>query len=197
MIKLESSIIPDVILMDYHLTGLDGISICRNLKSHEKYKEIKTIILSAYSSQFLNAHNYDLIREAIDAGVEGYLLKDSKIDEIINAITEVIHGKTFVMGETVDIREINKEIVEDRRRLMSYLKKHNSYSLTQKEVEILQLLAQGHSAKTIANQLGISEEGVTNHKDNIKHKLKERYGLNFKNVVELIVWAIKSKVVKV
>ncbi|RPH28703.1 MAG: DNA-binding response regulator [Bacteroidales bacterium] len=197
MIKLESSIIPDVILMDYHLTGLDGISICRNLKSHEKYKGIKTIILSAYSSQFLDAHNYDLIREAIDVGIEGYLLKDSNIDEIINAITEVVHGKTLVMGETVDIREINKEIIEDRRRLVNFLKKNNNYCLTGKEIEILQLLSQGHSAKTIASQLGISEEGVTNHKDNIKHKLNERYGLNFKNVVELIVWAIKNKIVKV
>jgi DNA-binding CsgD family transcriptional regulator len=45
--------------------------------------------------------------------------------------------------------------------------------------------------------LTISEEAVTNHKDNIKLKLKEKYGLDFKNVVELVVWAIKNKVVKV
>jgi len=197
MVHLGNGLIPDVILMDYHLPDRDGISIAMQLKNHETYKAIKIIILSAYSSHFLDAHNYDLIREAIDTGIEGYLLKDSKIDEIILAIRNVINGETFALGETVNIQEINKEIIEDRRRLLSYLKKHNNYCLTEKEVEILQLLSQGHSAKNIANQLGISEEAVTNHKDNIKLKLREKYGLDFKNVVELVVWAIKNKVVKV
>jgi DNA-binding NarL/FixJ family response regulator len=197
MAHLSNGLIPDIILLDYHLPDQDGISVARQLKNHEKYKAIKIIILSAYSSHFLNAHNYDLIREAIDAGIEGYLLKDSKIDEITLAISNVINGETFVLGETVNIKDINKEIIEDRRQLMNYLKKHNNYCLTKKDVEILQLLTQGHSAKTLANQLGISEEAVTNHKDNIKFKLKEKYGLDFKNVVELVVWAIKNKVVKV
>jgi len=196
MAHLNNSKIPDIILLDYHLADKDGISIAKELKQHEKHNKIKIIILSAYSSQYLNAHNYDLIREAIDAGVEGYLLKDSKIDEIIQAINNVTKGKTFVLGETVNIQEINKEIIDDRRRLMNYLKKHNNFCLTEKEVEILQLLTQGHSAKTMANLLGITEEAVTNHKDNIKHKLLEKYGLDFKNVVELVVWAIKNKVVK-
>jgi DNA-binding NarL/FixJ family response regulator len=197
LVHLNNGLIPDVILMDYHLPDQDGISIARQLKIHSKYKTIKIIILSAYSSHFLNSHNYDLIREAIDTGIEGYLLKDSKIEEIVFAIGNVINGKTFVLGETVNIQDINREIIEDRRRLMNYLKKHNNYSLTDKDVEILQLLTQGHSAKTIANQLGISEEAITNHKDNIKVKLKGKYGLDFKNVVELVVWAIKNKVVKV
>jgi DNA-binding NarL/FixJ family response regulator len=197
MVHLSNGIIPDVLLMDYHLPDQDGISIARHLKNHIEYKSIRIIILSAYSSHFLNAHNYDLIREAIDTGIEGYLLKDSGIDEITIAISNVINGKTFVLGETVNIHDINREIIEDRRKLMNYLKKHNNYSLTDKDVEILRLLMQGHSAKTIANVLGISEEAVTNHKDNIKLKLKEKFGLDFKNVVELVVWAIKNKIVKV
>jgi DNA-binding NarL/FixJ family response regulator len=197
MAHLDDSLVPDVILMDYHLPGMDGITIAQKLKTHEKYQAIKIIILSAYSSHFLNAHNYDLIREAIDTGIEGYLLKDSGIDEIILAINNVINGVTFVLGETVNIQEINKEIIEDRRMLMKYLKKQNNYSLTDRDVEILQHLTQGQSAKTIANLLKISEEAVTNHKDNMKLKLKEKYGLDFKNVVELVVWAIKNKIVKV
>jgi DNA-binding NarL/FixJ family response regulator len=197
MFHLSNGLLPDIILMDYNLPDLDGISIAKHLKNHEKYKTIKIIILSAYSSHFLNAHNYDLIREAIDTGIEGYLLKDSKIDEITLAISNVINGETFVLGNTINIQAINREIIEDRQRLMNYLKKQNNFSLTKREVEILQLFTQGHSAKTIANLLIISEEAVTNHKDNIKLKLKEKYGLDFKNVVELVVWAIKNKVVKV
>jgi DNA-binding NarL/FixJ family response regulator len=197
MIHLNNGLIPDVLILDYHLPDQDGISIARLLKNHETFKGIKIIILSAYSSHFLDAHNYDLIREAIDTGIEGYLLKDSGIDEIVSAINMVLNGETFVLGETVNIRDINKEIIEDRRKLMKFLKKQNNYFLTGRDVEILQLLSQGLSAKTIANQLGISEEAVTNHKDNIKLKLKEKYGLDFKNVVELVVWAIKNNIVKV
>ena len=197
MTHLQNNILPDVMLLDYHLSAKDGISITKELKRHESYSKIKVIILSAYSSNFLNARNYDLIREAIDANVDGYLLKDSNIDEIATTIRQVFENKTFVLGQTVNVQEINKEIIEDRRRLITYLKKHNNYCLTDKEIEILQLLTDGHSAKTIANCLGTSEEAVTNHKDNIKHKLKEKYGLDFKNVVELIVWAIKNKIVKV
>jgi len=197
MVHLSNDLIPDVLLLDYHLPDQDGISIARQLKSNIKYQTIRIIILSAYSSQFLNAHNYDLIREAIDTGIEGYLLKDSGIGEIVLAINNVINGETFVLGETVNIHDINKEIIEDRRKLMSLLKKQNNYGLTERDVVILQLLSRGLSAKTIANQLLISEEAVTNHKDNIKLKLKEKYGLDFKNVVELVVWAIKNKIVKV
>jgi DNA-binding NarL/FixJ family response regulator len=197
MDHLMAGLIPDVILMDYHLPDHNGIEIARQLKNHEAFRKIKIIILSAYSSHFLNAHNYDLIREAIDAGIEGYLLKDSKIEEIILAVSKVLLNETFVLGETVNIKEINREIIDDRQRMMKYLKRHNNFSLTDKDVEILQLITQGHSAKTIAVQLGISEEAVTNHKDNIKLRLREKFGLNFKNIVELIVWAIKNKIVKV
>jgi len=197
LLLLEKELIPDLILMDYHLPGKDGISICRQLKDNEKYKCIKIIILSAYSSNFLNVHNYDIIREAIDTGIEGYLLKDSKIEEIVSAIMEVMNGETFVLGETINLKEINKEIIGDRRRLNIFLRRQNNYSLTNKEIEILDLFSQGYSAKAAANILSISEECVTNHKDNIKQKLKEKFGLDFKNVVELIVWAIKNKLIKV
>jgi DNA-binding NarL/FixJ family response regulator len=197
MAHLVNGLIPDVILIDYHLPQQDGINIARQLKNSEEYKGIKIIILSAYPSQLLNAHNYDLIREGIDAGIEGYILKDSKIDEIVFTVIKVINGETFVLGETINIHEINKQIIEDRRRLLIHLKKHNNFSLTDKEVEIIQLLSQGYSAKGIANLLAISEEAVTNHKDNIRQKLKEKYGLDFKNVVELVVWAISNKVIKV
>jgi DNA-binding NarL/FixJ family response regulator len=194
---LEKGPLPDVILMDYHLPGKDGISIAQQLKCQDKYKSVRIIILSAYSSQFLNAHNYDLIREAIDTGVEGYLLKDSKVEDIVEAIDKVTNGETFVLGETINIKEINKEMIKDRQRLMRHIRKHNNYGLTEREISVLNFLSRGFSAKTIAGELAISEEAVTNYKDNIKLKLKEKYNLDFKNVVELIVWAIKNKIIKV
>lgn len=197
MVHLGNGLSPDLLLLDYHLPDKDGIGITRLLKYHDDYKYIKIIILSAYSSQYMNEHNYDLIREAIDAGVDGYLLKDTAIEEIVFAAGKVMLGETFVLGETINIHELNKEIIEDRQRLRGFLKKHNNYSLTGKEIEILQLTAQGHSAKIIASQLKISEETVTNHKDNIKLKLKEKYDIDFKNTVELVVWAIRNKIVTV
>lgn len=197
MVHLDNGLRPDVLILDYHLPDKDGIGIARLLKYHDDYKSIKIIILSAYSSQYMNEHNYDLIREAVDAGVDGYLLKDSAIEEIVLAVNKAMIDEVFILGETINIHELNKEIIEDRRRLRGFLKKHDNYSLTGKEIEILQMTAQGHSSKAIASLLKITEEAVTNHKDNIKMKLKEKYDIDFKNIVELVVWAIRNRIVKV
>jgi len=187
--------IPDVLILDYNLPDKNGIEIVRSLKQKQEFQQIKTIILSDYTCLTLTKHNYELLKNAIDTGINGYLLKDSKIEDIIEAVRKVMSGESFVLGKTMDLGEINKEIIEDRKRLLLFLKRQNNFSLTDREIEIVKLLSEGYSSKQIGVKLKISEEAVTNHKDNIKLKLKEKYNINIKNVVELIVWAIRNKII--
>lgn len=192
---LDSGIIPDVILMDYNLPGENGIDVALKLRENASFRNTKCIILSAYTSHYLIDQNYDLVCQALDDGIEGYLLKDSSIEDIVSAIHAVAEGDTLVFGETIDLLAVNKVIFQERRRRHSLFKKGNQYGLSTRQIEILQQMAKGFSAREIAGQLNISEEAVTNHKDNIKLKLDEKYGLKFRNVVELIVWAVKNKVI--
>jgi two-component system, NarL family, response regulator DegU len=197
MAHLQKGLIPDVLVLDCHMPVMDGIAIAAHLRDNEKYNKIKILILSAFKSAILNSPDYDLIIEAIDAGVEGYILKDASIEDIVAAIENVHTGKTFVLGETIDTRQLNFVLVEDRKRVQFFLKKSNKFGLTPREVEVLQALAEGCSAKETAVKLNISEEGITNHKDNIKFKLKSKHNIDLKNVVEMVVWAIKNKVIEV
>lgn len=59
------------------------------------------------------------------------------------------------------------------------------------------MMATGQSAKEISNLLGVSEEAITNHKDNIRSRLKDKYDINFRNSTELIVWAIKNRIIEI
>jgi len=189
--------IPDVLVIDYNLPGGNGFDVIRKLRQDQDFKKIKIIVLTDYTSPILSYHNYEFIREAIDIGANGYLLKDSKFDDLANAIRKVVADDEFVLGKTVNLQEISQEMIKDRRSLLARLKKQNNFNLTQREIEVIRLLAQGYSSKQIGFRLQISEDAVTNHKDNIKSKLKEKYNINLKNVVEMIVWAIKNKIIQV
>lgn len=196
LVPLFKKCIPDLILLDFNLPGKNGIEIAEFLSENSEFKKIKTIILSAFTSRTLSLKNYELICEAIDVGINGYLLKDSKTSHIVEAIRNVMAGDTFILGKTINLQEVNKELIKDRKRLALILKRQKNFGLTNREVEILKYLSEGYSSKQIGFLLKISEDSITNHKDNIRLKLKEKYNITLKNVVEMIVWAIKNKVIQ-
>jgi len=194
--KLSLYEIPDILIFGNNLPDNKGIKQAQSIKQKPELTNVKIIIISAYSSCSNAYHNYELITEAIDLGLSGYLLKDSKIEDILIAIRMVMTGESFVIGNTIDLKELNTEILEDRKRLQSFLKKQTNFRLTCREIEVIKLISEGYSSKQIGSHLGISEEAVTNHKDNIKLKLKEQYNINIKNVVDLIVWAIRNRIIQ-
>ena len=148
---------PDVVLMDIHLPGETGIACTAQLK--EKLPSVQVIIVTVY-------RNHELIFQALEAGACGYLLKRSSPDELLKAINEVRSGGAPMTGE------IARMLVEAFQK-----KPGNSASgdgLTQREEEILVLLAEGLSNKEIADRVKISYDTVRAHLRHIYEKLHVR-----------------------
>ncbi|HBG70909.1 MAG: hypothetical protein A2W93_08720 [Bacteroidetes bacterium GWF2_43_63] len=193
---LKNGTQPDILIMDNILQGKSGIAITASLKQGD-FKNIKVIILSGLISSSIGRSDYEYVLDAIEAGADGYLLKDCGIEQIGRAVEEVMQGGGFCLGETFNIKEATRVIINNQKKLISILKKEHNFGLTQREIQMIQLLSQGLSAKEIASKMCITEDVVTSFKDNIKRKLKETYDIDIKNMVEMVVWAIKNKVIAI
>lgn len=197
MSLLESGVCPDIIIMDNILQEKSGIDITGSLKKNDNFKNIKVIILSGLISSSIGRSDYEYVLAAIEAGADGYLLKDCGIEQIGRAVEEVMQGGGFCLGETFNIKEATRVIINNQKKLISILKKEHNFGLTQREIQMIQLLSQGLSAKEIASKMCITEDVVTSFKDNIKRKLKDNYDIDIKNMVEMVVWAIKNRVITI
>jgi DNA-binding NarL/FixJ family response regulator len=148
---------PDVVLMDIHLPGETGIACTAQLK--EKLPGVQVIIVTVY-------RNHELIFQALEAGACGYLLKRSSPEELLRAINEVRTGGAPMTGE------IARMLVE------AFQKKPGSSTagdgLTEREDEVLGLLAEGLSNKEIADRVKISYDTVRAHLRHIYEKLHVR-----------------------
>jgi len=146
---------PDVILMDIGMPKMDGVTA--TFKIRKILPSIKIIILTVYEDE---PH----IFQAVKAGAMGYLLKDVLIDELIEAIHRVNKGEALI--QPVIATKILKEFaLLDKRKVKEGDKFYND--LTEREKEILRLIALGGTNKEIAQKVGISEKTVKNHISNI------------------------------
>jgi DNA-binding NarL/FixJ family response regulator len=148
---------PDVVIMDIAMPILNGIEATRQIV--RCFPETKVIILSMYS-------NDRYIDEVLRLGAFGYLLKDSSGTDIVKAIYSVMQGNIFLSPT------ISKKVVED---FVSFKKKsleQNLYNkLTNREREVLQLIAEGYSTKEIADILYVSSSTVKTHRNHLMDKL--------------------------
>jgi len=193
---LNSGLIPDIIFMDCQMPGKNGIEVAKELKYSPEYQHVKIIMLSTHKDYKMNASGYGVVLDAIDVGMDGFILKDAGIEEIVNAVNEVKNGNGFIFGETCDIKSIMKLMVKERKSMLYFLKKKRNFNLTDREIEVIKHLSYGLSAKEIGSKLHISTDVVNTHKENIKLKLQEKHNIVLKNVVEMVVWAIKNKVIE-
>jgi DNA-binding NarL/FixJ family response regulator len=157
-LTLAARLRPDVILMDLHMPGMDGVSAIRLLA--ERGNPSRILVLTTY----------DLDRDvlpAIDAGATGYLLKDVPRDELLRAVRATAHGKT-ILSPLVASRLVNQlrnpagDGLGQRERL------------SQRELEIIRLVASGTTNREIAKKLFISEATVKTHLLHIYEKLGVR-----------------------
>jgi len=153
-ILLAKELKPDVILMDLNMPKINGIEAIREIKKSSP--ETKIIVLTVFTQN-------ETVFPAINAGVDGYLLKDIMPDDLIIAIHSVLNGKPALHPEIV-------------RKLMSGITTQNNHikkaeTLTTREHEVLNLLAEGKSNEDIANELIISVPTVKTHVHNILNKL--------------------------
>jgi two-component system, NarL family, response regulator len=138
---------PDVILLDLRMNGMNGVETLLAMK--RMVHDVRVIILTSFET------DEDIYR-AVQAGARGYLLKDTGLKEMVEAIRTVYAGKKYLP------REIASRLAERMMRS----------DLTPREVEILKLLAKGPTNKQIGHALGISENTVKNHVNSVIEKLE-------------------------
>ncbi len=156
-VELVKELVPDVVIMDIGMPDLNGIEATRQII--QKFPNVKVIALSMHSGK-------NFVIEMFKAGACGYLLKDCEFDELVNAIRVVAANKTYISPSISDV------VVENYMR-SSPEKKDSAFSLlSQREREVLQLLAEGRTTKQIAKQLHISPKTVEAHRLNLMNKLK-------------------------
>lgn len=145
---------PDVVLMDISMPGMNGIQATRILR--EKRPEVKVVILT-----MLDQEGY--VYEAVKAGATGYMLKNTSSEELAQAIKTVHDGKALLHPEaTAQLLKEFATMAENRG---------SDYGLSDREMEVLQLLSEGKTNKQIAKDLWISEQTVKTHVAHIFEKL--------------------------
>jgi DNA-binding NarL/FixJ family response regulator len=167
---------PDVVLMDLKMPGTDGIEASRVIR--REFPEIRIIILTV-------ADDDDML-EVIRAGASGYLLKDVEPGELLKAIHTVYEGHPAFHPI------VTSRLLGEYNRLSMPVRKDDEISmLTEREKEVLGLIAQGESNKNIAHKLFISEKTVKNHITSIFRKLK------VEDRTQAAIFAIKKRMVEI
>ena len=164
-IRLAQELRPRLIVMDCALPGMSGLIAARRIL--EMYPQIAILMLSMHSED-------TWVRQALDAGARGYILKNAVDLELVTAIRRV------AAGETVLDPQLSRPAV---------LKGERDYGLTVRELEILQLIVDGKSNKEIAAQLDLSVNTVAVHRANIMD------ALGIHKTAELVVYAIRNGLV--
>jgi len=173
LFELLKSTTPDLIITDISLPDISGIDIAKNIS--ENYHDIKILILSMHTSE-------EFITKALKAGANGYLPKDTSMNELLEAIHIIHKGENYFNKNISDT--ILRSIIKNSK---SDIDNSNNKSLTKREKEIISLVVDGLTNKEIADKLFISIRTVDSHKNNIMQKL------NLKSSVDLVKYAIKNK----
>jgi NarL family two-component system response regulator LiaR len=165
---------PNVVLMDLVMPRLDGISATRQVKSLGT--GVKVIALTSFTED-------DKVFPAIQAGASSYLLKDVSPDDLVEAIRAVHRGEARLHPDIA--RKLMEQVVQQA----SPLRQSQFEDLTEREREVINLVAKGRSNQEIANELVISEKTVKTHVSNILGKLQ------LEDRTQLAIYAIKKGLV--
>jgi DNA-binding NarL/FixJ family response regulator len=165
---------PDVIVADITMPKLNGIDALHLLKKHNP--EVKVVFLTMHQDRAY-------ARRALEAGAAGFVVKHAASDELVMAIHAALKGKTFITPALAG------DVLDDIQH--SAKKKNAKGSMTPRQREILQMLAEGRSAKEIAQMLSISARTVEFH----KYQMMEMHGLH--SSAELVHFAIKHGIVTI
>ena len=148
-VRLVNELLPDIVLMDLRMPEMDGVAALGEIKSNQP--QVQVLVLTTYDS------DADIL-PAFEAGASGYLLKDSSREELYAGIRAAARGET-VLAPSVAARLVGRMREADEEQLSS------------REIEVLQLVAEGESNSEIAEQLHISQATVKSHLVNIFGKL--------------------------
>ena len=158
-VALAEQLVPDVILMDVSMPNCDGVEACRQMKTHGS--DARVVMLTMHADK-------EVLTNAIRAGASGYLIKDCSTSEIAEAV------RMAAGGETVLSPQLAKTMLDEVRRLDDKARTEEERTVTKREEEVLQLIADGCSTPEVAERLYISQKTVKNHLASIYQKLDAR-----------------------
>lgn len=174
-VRLTVELRPDVAILDIGMPQLSGIEAARQIA--RRAPAVRVLILSMHADEAY-------LTQAVEAGALGYLLKDSADVELVKAVTAAIQGRSFFSPKvaTVLLDEYRKSLV--RRGITDRYE-----SLSEREREVFQLIAEGHGNKGIATLLGVSPATVETHRAHIMEKL------DIHSVAEIVLYAVRRGVI--
>ncbi len=157
---------PDIILMDINLPDISGVDLCKEV--HQRYPKIKIIGLSTFNQ-------LSFIKRMMENGASGYVLKNATKEELIDAIDVVMNGEQYFSDEVSGLLEA---------------KTSNIPTITRREKEVLELIAQGLTNPEIAEKIFISVNTVDTHRKNLLMKLEA------KNTADLVRLGFKYELIR-
>ena len=168
---------PDVVILDISMPELNGLDAARSIRKASPHTEI--LILSVHYSD-------QLIRDILDVGARGYIMKSDSDRDLIRALEELSNRRPFFTSKAAEIMLSRFKQTESR----SGSKEKVGERLTPREREIVQLLSEGRSSKEVATSLGISVKTAETHRANIMRKLE------IHSVSELVRYAIQNQIIE-
>jgi DNA-binding NarL/FixJ family response regulator len=175
--ELAAATVPDVVLMDVRMPKRSGIEACLAIKDVAPTARIIMLTVSDEEAD---------LYEAVKNGASGYLLKDSSIDEVAQAVRVVADGQSLISPSmAIKLLDEFKQMSRSDRQQVP------SPRLTERELEVLKLVAQGLNNREIAKRLFISENTVKNHVRNILEKLQ------LHSRMEAVMYAVREKLLDI
>ena len=176
-LEMVAELAPDIVLMDIVMPLMDGLEATRRI--NKRFPETKVIVLTQYEDR-------EYVLNAIESGASGFISKAAASSELTSAIRSVYQGDSFLSPS------IARLLVEDYRQIARVGRsKDTSDQLTDREREVLKLLAEGYSTHEIARMLVISPKTVERHKTNLMAKL------DLHNRLELFKYALRKGMIMV
>lgn len=165
---------PDVVLMDITMPHLNGLEATRQIK--KLFPQVKILALTMYN-------NEEYILQILQAGASGYVIKQAAPAELISAIHAVYQGDSYLSPS------ISKTIIDEYLRHNTPTASAEHEKLTEREREVLQLIAEGYSNREIADKLQVSIKTVGVHRTNLMEKLE------IHNVTDLVKYALRKGII--
>jgi DNA-binding NarL/FixJ family response regulator len=174
-VQLADSLNPNIVIIDIVMPELSGIEATAQIV--KRNPTVCVIVLSMHSDE-------TYLLRALNAGAKGYLLKDAAEVDLVRAVHSVSRGKPFFSPE------ITQALLEDYVRFLQQRNLQDSYELlTDREKEVLQLLAHGKSNKEVATALDLSTTTIESHRNSLMKKL------NLHNTAEIVLYAVRKKII--
>jgi DNA-binding NarL/FixJ family response regulator len=178
-LEMAKQMKPDVVILDIGMPHLNGLDITRQLLQYDP--QFKIIVLTITDAD-------QVIREALDAGARGFVLKSDAARDLVSAV-EALQSKRMFF--TPRVNDLVLQGFLDKGHAVSRNEPPNLPILTAREREVTQLLAEGKSSKEVASFLNLSTKTVETHRSNIMRKL----GLH--SIRDLVVYAIKNNIIQI